>query len=82
MDPDLIKILCCPESRQPLRLAEPGLVGQLNTRIASGEQLNRAGATIHEPIQGGLLREDGKFLYPVRGGIPILLIDEALPVPW
>ena len=31
-------------------------------------------------IDGGLLREDGRILYPVREGIPILLIEEGLPV--
>ncbi len=33
-----------------------------------------------EKIDGGLVREDGKCLYPIRGNIPIMLIDEAIPL--
>ena len=28
-----------------------------------------------------LVREDGKLLYPVRDDIPIMLIDESIPLP-
>jgi uncharacterized protein YbaR (Trm112 family) len=31
-------------------------------------------------MNGGLIREDGKYLYPIRKDIPIMLIDEALPL--
>jgi uncharacterized protein YbaR (Trm112 family) len=27
------------------------------------------------------VRDDGKIAYPIRDGIPVLLIDEGLPVP-
>ena len=36
------------------------------------------GKKIEKALDGGLLRQDGKVLYPVRGGIPIMLIDEAI----
>jgi uncharacterized protein YbaR (Trm112 family) len=35
---------------------------------------------VKEKIDEGLVRADGKFLYPIRRTIPILLVDEALPV--
>jgi uncharacterized protein YbaR (Trm112 family) len=77
-NPDLLKILCCPETRQELRLAEPELVGSLNRRIAEGAVQNRAGRAVTEPLDGGLLRADGKFLYPIRQDIPVMLVDEAI----
>ena len=43
IDSDLLKILCCPETRQELRPAETALVERLNQQIASGALRNRAG---------------------------------------
>ena len=77
---ELINDLCCPETKQRVKLAEPGMLDAMNARIASGQARNRAGQTITEKIDAGLLREDGKFLYPIRRDIPIMLIDEAIPV--
>ena len=33
-----------------------------------------------DAVTEGLLREDGRILYPVRDGIPIMLIDESIDV--
>ncbi|HXT41340.1 MAG TPA: hypothetical protein VN887_15125 [Candidatus Angelobacter sp.] len=80
IDPDLLKIMCCPETHQPIALAEPSVIERLNQQIAAGQLKNRAGETVKEKIDGGLVREDKKFLYPVRGNIPVMLIDEAIPL--
>ena len=77
---DLINDLCCPETKQRVKLADASLISGINSRIASGQARNRAGQAITEKIDAGLLREDGKFLYPIRHDIPIMLIDEAIPV--
>jgi uncharacterized protein YbaR (Trm112 family) len=80
IDPDLLKIMCCPETRQPIAVAEPALIEKLNQLIAGGQLKNRAGQPIKEKIEGGLVREDRKFAYPIRESIPIMLIDEAIPL--
>ena len=80
IDPELLKIMCCPETHQPIASAEPALIEKLNQQIDAGQVKNRAGQPVKERIDGGLVRQDGKFLYPIRGGIPIMLIDEAIPV--
>lgn len=80
IDPDLLKIICCPETHQPIAMAEPSVIEQLNQQIAAGQLKNRAGQPVKEKIDGGLVREDKKFLYPVRGNIPVMLIDEAIPL--
>ncbi len=77
---DFLKILCCPETKQSLRVASADCVEKINARIRKGEIKNKAGVTVSETIDGGLIREDGKVLYPVRKDIPILLIGEALPL--
>ena len=37
-------------------------------------------ALFAEKLDAGLLRADGKFLYPVRHNIPVMLVDEAIPL--
>ena len=78
MNEELLKILVCPETKQPLRAAEPALIEKINASIDKGSLKNRGNRQITEKISGGLTRQDGKFLYPVREEIPIMLIDEAI----
>jgi uncharacterized protein YbaR (Trm112 family) len=78
--PELLEILCCPETRQELRIADASLVEKLNQRIASGDLKNRSGQPIAEKLDGGLVRTDEKFLYPIRQEIPLMLVDEAIPL--
>jgi len=47
---DLLEILCCPITKQPL----------------------------HEGEGDTLVTADKKIAYPIRGGIPILLAEEAI----
>jgi uncharacterized protein len=77
---ELLDILRCPETHQPFQIADAALVADLNTEIKGGQLKNRAGKPITEPIENGLIREDRKFLYPIRNNIPVLLIDEAIPL--
>jgi len=78
ISPSLLEIIVCPETKQDLKLADSQIVNELNERIAVGMLKNRAGEKIFETMDGGLLREDGKILYPIRQDIPILLIDEGI----
>ena len=80
IDKDLLDILVCPENRTRLELADDALVEKLNRAISAGGVQNRAGEPVAEPVEGGLVREDGTLLYPIRDGIPVLLIDEAIPL--
>jgi len=80
MDAELLKILCCPETHQELRVAEPALIEKLNQQIVAGDLKNRAGQPVKEKIDGGLVRADDKFLYAIRKDIPVMLVDEAIPL--
>jgi len=80
INPDLLDILVCPENRTSVHEISDEIVKKINVGVASGILKNRAGEVITEPIEGGLLREDGKYLYPVRDDIPVMLIDEAIPM--
>ena len=80
IDKELLAILACPETHQPLAEADAALIERVNAAIGAGDQKSVGGGSVTEAIDGGLLREDGRILYPVREGIPILLIEEGLPV--
>jgi len=78
IDPELLEVLRCPETLQAVRMAEPAVVDKLNEQIAAGTLKSRAGQPVQEDIAGGLIRADGKVLYPIRRDIPIMLVDEAI----
>jgi uncharacterized protein len=80
IDPELLATLCCPETHAGLAAADPTVIRTLNERIVAGQLRNRAGQLVTAPIDAGLVRSDGRFLYPIRHGIPVMLIDEAIPL--
>lgn len=81
VDQNLLDILVCPETKQPLRVADESVLESLNASIAAGSVTNRGGETVSIEVTEALIREDGDVLYPVRNDIPIMLIDESIPLP-
>ncbi len=78
LDPGLWKILCCPETKQAIAPMDAGSLAILNRHIASGNVRNKGGAVVQHPLDGGLLRNDKKVLYPIRDTIPLMLIEEGI----
>ena len=80
IDKELLAILCCPETKQDVSLAAAGLIGDLNARVERGDLKNKAGQPVQEKLDGGLIRADRKILYPIRESIPVMLIEEGIPL--
>ncbi|BCA55455.1 hypothetical protein W02_25950 [Nitrospira sp. KM1] len=80
VDKDLLAILCCPETKLEVSLADSALVDKLNQAISRGTLKNKAKKLVMEPLDGGLIRADRKVLYPVREDIPVMLIEEGIPL--
>ncbi|MDA1095690.1 MAG: Trm112 family protein [Chloroflexi bacterium] len=78
VDEQLLEILVCPETKQPVRLAERDLLERLNQAIEAGNVKTRDGRQVDDRVEEGLVREDDRVLYPVRDSIPIMLIDEGI----
>jgi len=75
---ELLDILVCPESRQPVSPASEEVITRLNSEIEAGQLRNRGGDAVEKSITEGLVREDGKVLYIVDDGIPVMLIEESV----
>ena len=75
---DLLAILCCPETKQEVSLIDSQTLDQLNAEIEKGELQNKAGHPVKEKLDGGLIRQDKKVVYPIREQIPIMLIEEGI----
>ncbi|HEX7062385.1 MAG TPA: Trm112 family protein [Woeseiaceae bacterium] len=78
MDKKLLSILCCPVTHKGLALARADLLRKLNAAIAAGRVVNREGAAVAVTLDEALVTDDGKLLYPVRDGIPVLLEGESI----
>lgn len=77
MDKKLLDILACPLTRQPLALLNGERLQALNAAIAAG------GVRFGEHMQTEVLREalvtrDGKRIYRIDDGIPVLLPEEGV----
>jgi uncharacterized protein YbaR (Trm112 family) len=80
-DAELLKLLCCPETHQSLTPATQLIVQELNQAIQAGRVKSKNGEEVLEKIEGGLVRADRKVLYPIRHNIPVMLVDESIPLP-
>jgi uncharacterized protein len=78
--PELISILVCPEDHSAVRLASVDLIAKINRAIALGTLTNRAGSKVERRFDGGLVRADRTLLYPIIDDIPMMLVDEAIPL--
>ena len=78
IDAQILRMLRCLQTGQPLRRADPDLCARVNQEIAKGHIYNRLGRRITEPLEGGLVNDTGTILYPIQRGIPQLLLDEMI----
>ena len=78
MEKRLLNILRCPVTHKGLSLARRDTLGRLNEAIADGQVSNHDGVAIAEPLSEALVTDDDKLLYPIIGGIPVLLEGESI----
>jgi uncharacterized protein YbaR (Trm112 family) len=78
MDKRLLTILRCPVTHKGLSVARSATLHAVNQAIEAGELSNHDGRQLAEPLAEALVTDDGKVLYPVTNGIPVLLEGEAV----
>ncbi len=78
MDKRLLSILRCPVTQKGLSLATSAMLKNVNAAIDSGKLSNHDGQVLAEPMSEALVTDDGKVLYPISNGIPVLLEGESV----
>lgn len=78
LDPFLVDILVCPETRANVAVATPDLVKQINAAIERGVLFTKGGDRLTDKIDNALVRQDNEVAYMVRDGIPIMLVAQQI----
>lgn len=78
MDRKLLDILVCPESRQPLALLGKAGLEALNRDISAGSLQRIDGSPQSDTLREALVTRDGKRVYRIDDGIPVLLAEEGI----
>ena len=78
MDKRLLTILRCPVTHKGLTVLKKDELAKLNEAIAAGQVKTLDGVPLEAPLEEALVTDDGKRLYPVNDGIPVLLESESV----
>lgn len=78
MEKRLLNILRCPVTHKGLALAKRDVLGRVNAAIETGKLSNRDGTPVSDKLTEALVTDDGKLLYPIANGIPVLLEGESI----
>lgn len=78
MDKRLLAVLRCPVTHKGLAELKKDKLNRVNAAINAGELKNQEGIVLHQPLAEALVTDDGKRIYPVDDGIPVLLENESI----
>ena len=78
IDRKLLDIICCPVSKVPLVPLSTKQLAALNKEISAGAALNVDAQVVSGLLNAGLLTTDGKIIYRIEEGIPVLLPEEGI----
>lgn len=79
MDKRLLDILCCPATKQPVALLNAAQLSALNRAIDRRAVQGADGVLLEQPVAAGLLTRDGRTVYRIDDGIPVMLADQGVP---
>ena len=80
MDKRLLDILCCPTTRQPLRMLTRTELDRLNQAAANGMLTHADGSIWKDSVPAALITRDGSLIYRIEDDIPVMLADLAVAV--
>ena len=64
---ELLEILVCPETKQPVRPADAAVLASLNERVDAGSLRNRGGDAVSKRIEEALVRDLTDHFQRFRG---------------
>lgn len=77
---DLLALLVCPKTKQPLIRLPADQLAALNQRIAAGEVCDLEGTPLEAPLTEALITRNGNTIYPVVEDMPVLLEGRGIVV--
>ena len=75
---DVIELLECPLTRQPLEWASDAVLGRLELLRKQARLLDRSGTPLIDALLAGLVNREGSVFYPVSNGLPVLLKERSV----
>ena len=69
--------LVCPETKLPLEVANQATLSVINERIKK-QLRDGEGNIIQDTFETGLIQRDREVFYPIKGGIPLLLVSDGI----
>ena len=78
ISPDLLEILCCPETKVPVEMLDAERLAKLNSQIEAGAVKYVDDSKVESPLQEGLVTEDSKTVYRIDDDIPVMLVDQGI----
>ena len=78
IDNKLLEILVCPATKVPVKLLAKDRLAILNRSIEGGEIKHVNGESLQGALSEALITTDGRTIYPVDDGIPIMLEEQGI----
>jgi uncharacterized protein YbaR (Trm112 family) len=78
IDKHLLEILVCPVTKTPVKVLAKDKLAILNREVDKGEVTYVDGSPVEGPLDEALITEDGRTLYRVSDGIPVMLEDQGI----
>jgi uncharacterized protein YbaR (Trm112 family) len=78
MDRRLLDILCDPVSKTPLKPLSRAQLDSINLASRDSAVQSTDGRAVTSELAAGLIGTDGKVVYRIEDGIPVLLADEGI----
>lgn len=79
IDKELLDILCCPKTKIDVQMLDHSQLKNLNDKIKAKKIKYASGETVDETLEEALITIDKKSVYRIDEGIPVMLIDQAIP---
>jgi len=78
IDKHLLEILVCPVTKTPVKVLTKDKLAILNREVDKGEVTYVDGSPVEGPLDEALITEDGRTLYRVSDGIPVMLEEQGI----
>jgi uncharacterized protein YbaR (Trm112 family) len=78
VDKHLLEILVCPVTKAAVKLLTKDKLAILNREVEKGAMVYVDGSPVEGALDEALITEDGRTLYRVSDGIPVMLEEQGI----